>query len=222
MKDNIERGKRFYQAKLYDLAVKEFKRSGEEASENKELAYYLGLALTKLKRYDEALLYLEQVESVSLGFLHINQCRIIRGYIYSKTGRLHLAEFEFKRVIGEGILSRQIFASLGHVSYLMKHLDASIEYLKKSLNIDSEYPCALNSLGYIYAEEEIDKKQALTMCRKAVKSRPDNPSYLDSYGWANYKNGRIKEARDNLRKALHLFPGNKDIANHLKIVISKL
>ena len=88
--------------------------------------------------------------------------------------------------------------------------------------MDADYPSALNSLGYIYAEEDIDTLKAVELCKKAVHIRPKNPSYLDSLGWAHFKNNRIQEARGYLRRALDILPGNKQIAHHLKVVMESL
>jgi len=222
MKFSIERGKRFYLLKKYEQAIAELEGIGIEPSEDLELAYYMGLALTQLQRYDEALLYLEQVVSSRDNFLHVAQCRMILGYIYSETGRFQLAEFEFRKTLREGIHSHQVYASLGHVYYQMRRIDDSIEALKKSLSMHENYPSALNSLGYIYAEEDINKLKAIELCKKAVKISPNNPSYLDSLGWAHFKNNKIEEARGYLRRALDIIPGNKQIANHLKIVMESL
>jgi tetratricopeptide (TPR) repeat protein len=219
MNYSVEQGKRLYVLKKYEQALTELEGTGIEPSENLELAYYMGLSLTQLKRYDEALLYLEQVVSSREDFLHVTQCRMILGYIYAETGRYQLAEFEFLRTLQGGVKSLQVYASLGHVYYQMRRIDDSINTLKTALSLDGNYPSALNSLGYIYAEENIDNEKAIELCKKAVKIKPKNPSYLDSLGWAHYKSGKIREARSYLRRALELLPGNKEIAYHLKTVI---
>jgi tetratricopeptide (TPR) repeat protein len=222
MNYSIERGKRFYRLKKFKQAIKEFEGTGIEPSEDLDLAYYMGLALTQLQRYDEALIFLEQVVSSRSSYLHVTQCRRILGYIYSETGRFQLAEFEFRKTLHGGVRSCQVYGSLGHVYYQMRRVDDSVDVLKKALSIDPDYPSALNSLGYIYAEEEINKQKAIELCKKAVNIKPKNPSYLDSLGWANFKNNRIQEARGYLRKALDILPGNKQIAQHLKIVMQSL
>jgi tetratricopeptide (TPR) repeat protein len=222
MKDSIERGKRFYHLKKYEQAVKEFEEAGFEPADDLDGAYYYGLALTQLQRYDEALLFLEQVVSSRDSFLHVTQCRMILGFIYTETGRFQLAEFEFRNTLNGGVQSCQVYGSLGHVYYKMRRIDDSVQVLQKALSLNPAYPSALNSLGYIYAEEEINKPKSIDLCKKAVAIKPKNPSYLDSLGWANFKNQRIQEARGYLRKALALLPGNKQIAQHLKIVMESL
>jgi tetratricopeptide (TPR) repeat protein len=222
MEASIQRGIKFYNTKRYQQALEEFRAMDEDPSENSELAYYIGLTLTQLGRYDEGLLYLEQVVNSHTSFLHIYQSRMILGYIYSVTGRYKLAEFEFKKLIDLGMESIQIYASLGYIYYGLKRVEDGVQMLSKALELDPDYPNALNSLGYIFAEEDIDHKKALDYCKRAVQSKPNNPAYLDSLGWAYYKNGEFEEARTNLRKALDLASGNREIARHLKKVIAEM
>jgi len=222
MEANIQRGIKFYNTKRYQQALEEFRSVDDDPSENSELAYYIGLTLTQLGRFDEGLLYLEQVVNSHTSFLHIYQSRMILGYIYSVTGRYKLAEFEFRKLLDLGMESIQIYASLGYIFYGLNRVDESVQMLSKSLGLDPDYPNALNSLGYIYAEEDLDYQKALDYCKRAVQLRPANPAYLDSLGWACYKNGDLEDARTNLRKALDLASGNRDIARHLKIVMDEM
>ena len=222
MEASIQRGIKFYNTKRYQQALEEFRSVDDDPSENSELAYYIGLTLTQLGRFDEGLLYLEQVVNSHTSFLHIYQSRMILGYIYSVTGRYKLAEFEFRKLLDLGMESIQIYASLGYIFYGLNRVDESVQMLSKSLGLDPDYPNALNSLGYIYAEEDLDYQKALDYCKRAVQLRPANPAYLDSLGWACYKNGDLKDARTNLRKALDLASGNKDIARHLKTVMDEM
>jgi tetratricopeptide (TPR) repeat protein len=222
MEASVARGIKFYNTKRYEQALEEFRALDIDPSENSEVAYYIGLTLTQLGRFDEGLVYLEQVVNSHTSFLHIYQSRMILGYIYSVTGRYKLAEFEFNKLIELGMESIQIFASLGYIYYGQQMVDESIEILEKALQLDPDYPNALNSLGFIYAEEGIDRKKALALCKRAVQLKPNNAAYLDSLGWALFRNGQLEEARATLRKALDLASGNREIARHLKTVISEL
>jgi tetratricopeptide (TPR) repeat protein len=222
MTASIERGIKYYNTKRYKQALEEFRALDIDPSENSELAYYIGLTLTQLGEYDESLIYLEQVVNSHSSFLHIYQSRMILGYIYSVTGRFKLAEFEFKKLIELGMESIQIFASLGYIYFGQNMVEESIEMLKKALEFDPNYANALNSLGFIYAEADLDYEEALKYCKRAVRQKPDNPAYLDSLGWALFKNGDLEEARLQLRKALDLSSGNKEIARHLKTVLEEI
>ncbi len=222
MKSNMKLGMQLYHSGRFEQALNEFKSMEDATGCHPELGYFIGLCLTQLERYEEAIVYLGQVANSEFSFLHVFQSRMVLGYIYSVTERYKLAELEFKEVIEGGFESTQAYAALGFVLYCQNEVDDSVLYLKKALEVDPANANALNSLAYVLAEENIDLSHALKLCRKCVELAPDNPAYLDSLGWILYKSGKISEARTYLRKALDLSPRNKEIAFHMKKVIEKL
>jgi len=218
----LEKAIRHYHAHRYEQALAELQGLGEETGGSPEADYYLGLTLTQLGRHEDALLALEKVVNSHFSFLHIMQARMVLGYIYSVTGRFRLAEFEFAKVNEMGLQSSQAFAALGYVSYAQRKVPESIEALTKALELDPRNANALNSLGFIYAEEKIDLGKALTLCRQAVEVAPRNAAYLDSLGWAYFRLGDFAEARTTFRRALDLAPGNREIAAHMRAAMDAL
>ncbi len=73
-------------------------------------------------------------------------------------------------------------------------------------------------MGYILACEGRDGARALTLCRKAVDKRPDNPAYLDSLAWAYFRLGFLEEARDHIHRALVLAPQEAEIREHARAI----
>ena len=73
---------------------------------------------------------------------------------------------------------------------------------------------ALNSLGYTLAERGERLPEAVSFIERALKVEPDNPSYLDSLGWALFKQGRAEEAEPYLRKAADALPSQSVIHDH--------
>jgi tetratricopeptide (TPR) repeat protein len=222
MSKKFENGVKLYHSHRYELALNELREAETEMAPTPELDYYIGLTLTQLGKYDEALFSLEKVVTSHFSFLHIMQARMVLGYIYAITGRFRLAEFEFNKVNEFGLQSSQALAALGYVFYRQKKIDESMEALKKAMELDPNNSNAINSLGFIYAEENRNVMEAVSLCRKAVEAGPKNPAYLDSLGWALFKQGNHLEAKATLRKALDLAPGNKEIAAHMRQVLDAL
>lgn len=183
-------------------------------------SYILGLCYTRLKKYDEALLYLEQVVTSDLGLAQIYQSRMLLGFIYAETQRLRLASFEFRKLLEDGFESAKVYSALAHVLYLDKKIDDSLACLEKALKLDPDNHSALNSTGYVLAEADMRLNLAFLYCSRAVKARPDNPVYLDSLGWVLHKMGNKKNAVGVLRKALILAPGHPLITEHLQKAIN--
>jgi tetratricopeptide (TPR) repeat protein len=222
MNEKLERAVKLYHAHRFDQALVELRALETETGTNPEIDYYVGLALTQLGKHEDALLALEKVVSSHFSFLHIMQARMVLGYIYSVTGRFRLAEFEFAKVNEMGLQSSQAMAALGYVFYAQKKVPESIEMLKKALESDPKNANALNSLGFIYAEEKMDLPKAIALCRQAVDLAPRNAAYLDSLGWAYFRQGNYLEARANFRRALDLAPGNREIASHMRLCMDAL
>ena len=80
---------------------------------------------------------------------------------------------------------------------------------------------ALNSLGYTLAERGERLPEAIGYIERALKVDPDNPSYLDSLGWALFKQGRADEAEPHLRKAADALPTNSVIQDHYGDVLAR-
>jgi len=222
MNEKLERAVKLYHTHRFDQALAELRALEAEEGSSPELDYYIGLALTQLGTYEQALISLEKVVGSHFSFLHIIQARMVLGYIYSVTGRFRLAEFEFTKVNEMGIQSSQALAALGYVYYAQRKVPESVEALKKALELDAKNPNALNSLGFIYAEEKIDIARAVTLCRQAVDIAPRNAAYLDSLGWAQFRQNNLAEARTSFRRALDLAPGNKEIAAHMRLCMDAL
>ncbi len=220
MKPTLKRGIQFYNKKRFEQAKKELLALEQKPEDNPEIAYYLGLIHTQLQEYDEAIIYLEQVVLSHQNLFQIFQCRMILGFIYSITKRFRLAEMEFKHLIDLGVESPQVYASMGYVLYAQKKIGECIKSMQKALQLKPDYAGALNNLGFVYAQEKLDYALAIDFCKKAVKLNPKNPVYLDSLGWAYFKKGNIMDAKAYLRKALEISKGNREIADHLRTVIT--
>ncbi|MDR2144732.1 MAG: tetratricopeptide repeat protein [Treponema sp.] len=223
-KASLEEGIRLFRLTRWEPALAELLKidaDGFSAEENAELAYYLGLCYIKLKRYDDALLYLEQVVTSSPNPLRLYQCRMTLAYIYAVTSRSKLAEFELGRLVEGGFESVQMYTTLAYAAWSQRHYQKAVDYYEKALELDENNPTALNGLGYILADSDLDVPKGIRLCRKAVDKKPQSAAYLDSLGWAYFKSGDTAEARIWLRRALDMAPHHKAIREHMKTVVAE-
>lgn len=220
MGDSMKDGIKLYRGGKYEDALVIFLGVPAGApGNNLEIAYYVGLCYARLERYDDALLYLEQVVTADTDLARVYQCRMVLSVIYTLTGRTRLADFELRKLIEAGYESPQVFCSLGYVAYEHKKLDEAMEWYEKALGIDSANTTALNGLGFVLADSGRDLTRALTMCKKAADNQPDNPAYLDSLGWVYYKLGLDVEAKTYTRRAREKAPENRVISSHLSEIM---
>ena len=220
-KGSLSEGIRLYRLKRWDLALVELLTVSTEQfnpDENIELAYYLGLCYTKLERFDDALLYLEQVVTSGHDVLRTYQCRMTLAYIYVITKRSKMAEFELNRLAASGFESVQLYTTLAYAAWTQKHFKQAVDYYEKALDLDGTNTTALNGLGFVLVDADMDLLRGLRCCKKAVDLKPRNPAYLDSLGWAYFKSGDILEARTWLRRAMDAGPHMKEIKDHFRAV----
>jgi len=92
---------------------------------------------------------------------------------------------------------------------------AAEEAFRKALALDDAHAPSLNYLGYMLAEQGVQLDEAVRLVKQALAVDPDNGSYLDSLGWALYKQGHYEEARRFLERAAGLLADNSVIQDHL-------
>jgi tetratricopeptide (TPR) repeat protein len=222
--EKIGEGIRLFKQRRWESALQEFLKVdiGQVSSgESTETAYYLGLCYMKLDRFDDALLYLEQVVTGSAEPLRVYQCRLTLAYVYVKTKRAKLAEFELRHLVQSGFESAQIYATMGYAAWIQKQYKEAVDYYEKALQMDENNATAMNSLGYVLVDANIDIARGIRFCRKAVEKSPQNAAYLDSLGWGYYKSGDYQEARVWLRRAFDLAPHHPVVRAHMRLVVGE-
>ncbi len=186
-------------------------------TDNIELAYYIGLCYAKLDRYDDALLYLEQVVTSEKENPRVLQCRYLLAVIYAMVGKKRLADFELNKLLETGYKKASVYSSLAYIAWVQGDAEKCMEYYKNALDEEPENPTALNGMGYVLACQDKDLTKALSYCKKALDKQPDSAACLDSVGWVYHKLGLKSDAEKYLLQAHNLKPENKEILEHMQI-----
>jgi tetratricopeptide (TPR) repeat protein len=222
-RESLEEGIRLFRLTRWELALAEFLAADNadlRNEENAERSYYLGLTYTKLEKYDDAVVYLEQVIAASPDPLRMYQCRMMLAYAYVVTGQFKAAEFELNRLVSGGFESVQMYTTMAYAAWRQRQFQKAVDNYEKALTLDENSSTALNGLGYILADSDIDIARAVRLCRKALELKPQNAAYMDSLGWAYFKSGQTEEAKNWIRRALDAAPRRKEIREHMKTVIA--
>lgn len=222
MSDNniLQAGIELYNQKKYSDALTFFLALPENSgADGNDVAYYLGLCYAKLKRYEDALLYLEQVVTGGSKLNRISQCRYLLAVIYTLSGRKRLANFELNKLLENDYRPASVYASMAYIAWEQQETEQALDFYNRSLEIDENNVTALNGLGYVLAVEDRDLTKALSLCKKAVEYSPDSAACLDSLGYVYYKLGLFKDAKKYLEMAEQLDKENEIIAGHIRDVV---
>ncbi len=108
-----------------------------------------------------------------------------------------------------------------------QYRNQAIAMFEQILEQYPDNPSLLNNLAYLLASNDQQLEQAINYARRAHQRDPGNPIYLDTYAFAQYKNGNFEQARQNLLRALQLYDAQRaqvpwDVYNHLGMVYESL
>ena len=90
---------------------------------------------------------------------------------------------------------------------------------RQALARDPLHAPSLNYLGYMLAERGDRLDEAVSLVERALAIDPDNGSYLDSLGWALFKQKKVEKAEPLLRRAAEQSPDNSVVQDHFGDVL---
>jgi tetratricopeptide (TPR) repeat protein len=102
-----------------------------------------------------------------------------------------------------------------------KKYDQAEAQFNRVLKANPDDSQVLNYFGYMLADRGVRLPEATEMIKRALAEDPNNGAYLDSLGWAYFKQDKLAEAEDSLRQAALREPGDATILDHLGDVYFK-
>ncbi len=97
----------------------------------------------------------------------------------------------------------------------------AVARMKKTLLFDPDHDEALNYLGYIWADNNVNLDKALEYIQKSLRLKPNNGYIQDSLGWVYYRMGKYDLAIREILAALKLEPDDPNIYEHLGDIYTK-
>ncbi len=90
--------------------------------------------------------------------------------------------------------------------------------MRRIIELSPDNANAYNSLGYTFADRNINLDEAEELLEQALELEPDNPYILDSVGWYLYRTGDFSGAVEYLRRSWFQLP-SAEVAAHLGEVL---
>ncbi len=107
----------------------------------------------------------------------------------------------------------QMCSTLGDAYYFEKKYKQSDSAFDYSLDLNPDNASTLNNYAYYLSERNERLDAAAQMSLKSLKLQPNEPTFLDTYGWIMYKKGDYKQAKKYVQSAIdQLTPDKMDAA----------
>jgi len=110
----------------------------------------------------------------------------------------------------------------GAIAERQKKFDEAEEQFKRVLAVDPHESSTLNYYGYMLADRGVRLDEAVGLIQRALADEPYNGAFLDSLGWAYFKQGKLDAARSALEKAVARTAHDPTVREHLGEVYYKL
>lgn len=176
------------------------------------------VCMAALGRLDEARLHLERMQAGYGSDEALVRIALTRAQVEREAGNLERA----MQVLDSMLESQPDNADLLYARALTAgeadRFERARADLRRILELDPENVAALNALGYMLADRDLDLERARSLIERALAQQPDDASILDSMGWVLFRQGELREALTYLRRAYDINP-DPEIAAHLGEVL---
>lgn len=143
-------------------------------------------------------------------------------YFYYAKGSIKESLIYANQAYSLELNSIEIMSQLAIIYDNLKKYDSSEYFYKKILRIEPDNSLINNNYAYSLAEREEQLEYALELSKMALEVEPENPSFLDTYGWIQYKLGNYEVAEHYFLKALNFDTTNFELYEHLGFLYFKL
>jgi pentatricopeptide repeat protein len=103
-----------------------------------------------------------------------------------------------------------MYMALGDLYQVMSDYPRSDSNYEAALKLDPGNATLLNNYAYYLSLRNVRLDEAEKMSRESLRIRPGEGTFLDTYGWILYQQGKYKLALDYIRKAIAANPDEED------------
>jgi tetratricopeptide (TPR) repeat protein len=99
-------------------------------------------------------------------------------------------------------LHAQIYSALGEAYNAVKKFEYSDSCFEKAIRLLPDDATTLNNFAYYLSLRKNKLDQAEQMSKKSLQLQPGSKSFLDTYGWILFQQGKYAEAKDFIEQAI--------------------
>jgi len=214
-----ERGVSQLDNRNYDAAIADFTKAIELDNYYAEAYYSRGLAHYQKKNYDAAMVDFDRALDLVPRLVDVFPAR---ARLKLQQGNIAGSLADFDEAIRANPTNPTSYENRTEALKTQGKLEAAEDFYRAALRGAPDDANLLNRVGYFLVELNKNLPEALQLIQRAVSTRPDDPLFLHSLGWAYFKLGRYDEAQRYLRESVVGDPHSSLSWEHLGDVCEQL
>lgn len=200
-----------YEKKKEPKEALKYYRRIRNAESSPDLYFRMANIYTELGQYKKAL---KTIQTLAERDPNNPQYHYFLGLAYLQMEKSSKAIQEFRRAIELNPQYSQAYFQMGMLLDSLKQWDKAEKLFLEAIRHDPNNASAHNYLGYTYADRNEKLFEARKHIEKALELDQENPAYLDSLGWLNFREGHLKEALFHLKTAAERLP-DPEVFDHM-------
>lgn len=195
----------------------------QELSKNPEdvfLIYNFAICCFQTKNFKKASTVLDRILEIYPGFIETDNVYRLKAFALIELKEWKEAEDLILNRLQIAVNDPRLLSFLAHIYEYTHRLPEAIDIHRRILQSNPNYKNSLNSLGYLLALKKKlsgdEKKEAIQSLKKALELDPENPAYLDSFGYFLQSMGKPEDAWKAYRKALQKNPNHPVLLERIK------
>lgn len=125
-------------------------------------------------------------------------------------------------ITSDNSVKAEFFGQLGEAYFGKKDYAKGMSWYDKALSMDPSSSLLLNNYAYRLAATKMELTKAENMIQKAMQDAPNQPNFIDTYGFILFQKGNYAGALAQFEKAYGLDNEDKVTAEHLGDAYIKL
>jgi Flp pilus assembly protein TadD len=112
------------------------------------------------------------------------------------------AEGVMREALEKNPNDERLMFNLGLVLHEGGSHEEALALMERVLTLNPKNSDAMNYLAYGLVQKGADLDRAQRLSQQALEVRPNDPFYLDTLGWIQFKRGKIADAEETLGRAM--------------------
>ncbi len=200
-------------------AIAHWRAISKEARFWKEAQWRIGNVMAKSGQISEARLFLEEQLLDDEADAEVRVAIVQSHASWLRENNQLQAAFD---VLSAGMEAHADNADLLYDSAMLaerlKKLDVMERLFRQVIALRPDSAAAYNALGFSLAERNVNIAEARRLLDRAIALAPDDAAIMDSVGWVAFREGKLAESEQWLRRAYEKFRDG-EIAAHLAEVL---